>query len=93
MKEQKYKESDSNLKKSIPQLLDEFMKAADQAYLNVVPRETQVMLDAQRCMVTMMAQVAMKNEKLTNQIKKLTWLIFIIGFLTLGFTIYFHFCP
>jgi hypothetical protein len=73
MKEQKPKnDSDSILKKSIPDLLRDFNIAANEAYLNVVPRETQIILDAQRCMVAMMAKVAISSNRMSWFITILT---------------------
>jgi hypothetical protein len=65
-------ETDGDLTKSIPQLVCDFNFEKQKALKKDVSMEAKLSLAAQGRMVAMMAQVAMKNETLTKQIRFLT---------------------
>jgi len=85
--------TDGDLLKSIPQLVCDFN--VEVLKLGIGAKEERILLTAQSRMVAMMAQVAMKNDKvsdqmiaLTRRIKWLTWGIFFIAIVTIGFMIF-----
>lgn len=79
-------ETDGDLKKSIPQLVCDYNFSKQLALEKNVSTETQLLLSAQSRMVAMMAQVAMKNEKVSDQMLKLQRKITILTLLIAIFT-------
>ena len=86
-------ETDADLNKSIPQLVCDFNFESELALAKCIPMETKLLLKAQSRMVAMMAQVAMKNEKVSDKISRLNLFIVIIGLMTFGFIVFSYFYP
>ena len=86
-------ETDGDLIKSIPQLVCDFN--FEILKLGIGAKEERILLIALKRMVAMMGQVAIKNDRvsdqmiaLTKRIKWLTWGIFFIAIVTIGFMIF-----
>jgi hypothetical protein len=100
-------ETDVDLSKPIPQLVCDFnceiqkaIKITNQQQRHAQVDMELVSLRAQKHMVAMMAQVAIKNDKISNNIlrltKNMTWFtiaIFFLGMVSLLFSVYSYLCP
>jgi hypothetical protein len=91
-------ETDEDLNKPIPQLVCEFNLQIPK--LSTGATEERIILIAQKRMVAMMAQVAMKNDEVSDNIftltRRMTWFtvaIFFLGIVGLAVSIFSYVCP
>jgi hypothetical protein len=95
------RQTDGDFIKSIPQLVCDFHVEAEKALRRgQVLDDTKYVLNAQKRMVAMMAQVARTNDEVSNNIlrltKQMTWFtiaIFFLAIVSLLFSFYSYFCP